>query len=266
MIAWLRQKLCKDFSNEKSLLVQQIEERDKLLKHQQEQIDKFNNDEEKRNFLEDYWNNKYPMAKITYKCRPLPSSKTKISVPVNVFLTPFDPFIIADLKEWGLYQTKEDYETLVPEIYRNIFKKYYKYVLDEPQFGIDEVWLFPFELRETKKGDCEDWANLQMSYYLAAGVPDWMVRGVAGECDLGSHATVYVYSPNRAKFVHLNSTYSSVYDTLAEFPTHKDAEEGRDKLGIKSVWFSYTAKSGFYSFNQEQTEANIKGFLIKKEG
>jgi len=215
--------------------------------------------------LETYWNNKYPMARITYKCRPLPSGKTKIDVPVNAFLTPYDPFIIADLKNWGLYQTNEESETLLPKIYKKIFQTYYKYASDEAQFGIDEVWLFPFEVRASKGSDCEDFGNFQMSYYLAAGTPDWKIRGVAGLCSLGGHATVYVFSEKKGKFVHLNSTYSGiVFDRLEQYPTHDDAEAGMDKFGIKTVWFSYSLKSGFYRFDSTETEKQVQGFLIKK--
>lgn len=215
--------------------------------------------------LANYWNNKYPFAKITYKCRPHPkNSKEKLSVPVNVFLTPYDPFILADLREWSLLGTKEEPETLVPKIYKKLYSTY-KYKLDKDNFGIDEFWLFPFESRSIGAFDCEDAAHIQASYYLAAGVPEWQVRCVAGDSSLGGHASVYVFSKKSAKWRHINATYGGLLgNELSSYPTHADAESGKDKIGIKRVWFSYTLSSGFATFEADEEEKKIKGFLIKK--
>lgn len=213
----------------------------------------------------------YPKSVVRYKCRPLPASKENIWVPVNVFITPDDPNIIKDLKKWGLYQTGESRETLVPKIYKKIFHTYYKYQFDEKNFGIGEVWLFPYELREMVKqdkgGDCDDWAHLQSSYYIAAGVHPAFVRCVVGDTNLGAHATVYVHSPETNKFRHVNSTYGSpLPQELSKYPTHDDAQSGKDPIGIHSAWFSYTSKSGYYKFLPGQTEEFVQKFNIQKLG
>ena len=36
---------------------------------------------------------KYPPAVITYRCRSFPFSKKVISVPINSFITPYDPYM-----------------------------------------------------------------------------------------------------------------------------------------------------------------------------
>ena len=78
--------------------------------------------------LEDYWNNKYTKAKIVYTGRSFPFSTDACPVPVNVMLTPEDPFIIQDLKDWGLIgDNNTDWETQIPKIYKKIKEKYYHY-------------------------------------------------------------------------------------------------------------------------------------------
>ena len=221
--------------------------------------------------LAEYWNNKYKLAIMTYKGRSLPYSTTTIPVPVNVLLTPHDPYIIQDLKKWGLYRTGEDPETLVPKIYKKIKEVYYNYKYDNDVWGTNEVWEFPFEMREKanlQSGkwafDCDSWSSFQASYYIAAGVPRWRVHVVAGMCDLGGHSTVYVYSKKINKFVHLNSTYGgTLHNKLSLYPTHKDAEEGRDMLGIKEVWLSYNDLYCWYDFEGDIPESS-KIQILKK--
>jgi intein/homing endonuclease len=99
-------------------------------------------------------------------------------------------------------------------------------------------------------GNCDSWAIFQASYYIAAGVPRWMVRVVAGNCEYGGHATVYVYSKVDNKWHHLNSTYGRNMNKhlIKNFPTHKDAEQGNDKIGISEVWFSFNDKFAWSKF------------------
>lgn len=186
---------------------------------------------------------KYPSKKISWNARSLPFSTTKCRVPVQVLITPTDPYIIQDLKDWGLYKTGEDDETLIPKIYKKVFKKYYKYEFDKNVWGTNEVWEFPFELRAkgfTKGFDCDSWANFLVSYFRASGLPAGKVWVVAGDTDLGGHSTVYVWSDVTEVFHHLNSTYGTVlWDKMSDYPTHADAEFGYDKIGIKKVWVSY---------------------------
>ncbi len=197
--------------------------------------------------------NKYPTQKIAWNARSLPFSEEKCRVPVQVLITPNDPYIVQDLRDWGLYETGEDHETLVPKIYAKIRQKYYKYAFDKVTWGTNEVWEFPFELRAKgfKKGfDCDSWANFQVSYYRAAGVPAGMVWVVAGDTELGGHSTVYVWSKVDSKFHHLNSTYTTFKRSVSGYPTHDDAEAGKDKIGIRKVWCSYNdvcARSHFKS-------------------
>lgn len=211
--------------------------------------------------LEDYWNNKYNKASITYEGRSLPFSKDKCVVPVNVLITPSDPFIIEDLKKWNLYRTGEDPETLIPKIYQKIHDTYYNYDYDKNVWGVDEVWEFPFEMRD-KAGsgkwayDCDSWSGLILSYYIAAGIPRWRVRVVAGMCSLGGHSTVYCFSKTTNKWHHTNSTYGLIYDVLAKYPVHDDAvsesnPKGRDALGIYNVWFSYNDLYAWYRLDED---------------
>jgi hypothetical protein len=219
--------------------------------------------------MEDYWNTKYPRAIVEFKGRSLPFSKVLIGSPVTVFLTPTDPFIRLDLEKWKLLDTIEDAETLIPKIYKKIFKLYYKYTSDEAVWRAPEVFEFPFEMRarDFRKGfDCDSWSHFQVSYYLAAGVPSWRVRVVCGHTSGGfGHSTVYVYSLKTHKWHHINSTYGPHNHTyVRRFPTHESARNGGDAsgCGITKVWFSFNDKSAFYDFDSSTSPEVIKA--VKK--
>ena len=222
--------------------------------------------EKKEDFdLEKYWNEKYPRASITYRGRSLPFSNTEIKTPVNVLITPTDPEIRRDLISWGLYKSGESHETLIPKIYAKIYEKYYKYEFDRPVWGRDEVWEMPFEMRAkgfSQGFDCDSWGIFQCSYYLCAGVPDWKVRCVAGDTSMGGHLTVYVFSLTSKSWHHLNSTYGLSFQRVFDFPTHADAREGLDLIGISKVWFSFTRESAFTSF---EDDLEFKELLILQE-
>jgi len=224
--------------------------------------------------LKGYWDSKYVKGILTYGGRSLPFSTTTINVPVNVLITPQDGYIVADLKRWGLYQTGEDPETLIPKIYAKIKSEYYKYKFDQTVWGKNEVWEFPFEMREkaihSEWGfDCDSWASFMVSYYIAAGVPNWRVRVVVGDAYLGGHSTVYCFSMEDFDWHHLNSTYGrALKSNLSDYPTHKDAKNpkdnlGTDLIGIYKVWLSYNNEFCWYKFESDipkelQVNQNIK--------
>ena len=227
----------------------------KKYKDNLEKCENFINELKADNELKNYWNNKYRIGKITYKGRPLPFSNININIPVNILITPNDPFIIEDLKKWNLYKTGEDPETLVPKIYKKIKTDYYKYAYDRNTWGTNELWEFPFEVREMrKKGkgvDCDSWSHFKLSYYIAAGVPNWMVKVVCGNTDLGGHSTIYVYSKKDNTWHHINSTYGKNYSNVKTYPTHDDARNGKDKIGINNVWFSFNNEFCWYKFKSD---------------
>jgi len=201
--------------------------------------------------LENYWNDKYKTGRITYRGRSLPFSKKVCTIPVNILITPHDPYIKSDLKNWGFFDDDEDWETKIPKIYKKIREEYYKYRYDRLVWGADEVWEFPFEMRAkgfSKGFDCDSYSHFQASYYIAAGFPRWRVRVVCGNTQLGGHSTIYIYSMKDGEWHHLNSTYGRDYNEISKFPTHKDAEEGNDRIGINNVWFSFNDLNCWYDF------------------
>jgi hypothetical protein len=220
--------------------------------------------------LESYWNTKYLRAIMEYNCRTLPGSSVMIAIPVNVLITPNDPFIIKDLKEWELYRMGEDSETLIPKIYKKIFEKY-NYKIDSIVWGLSEFWEFVFEMRAKAKlnnnkweFDCDSWADLIASYLICAGVPRWRVRVVAGDTSIGGHSTIYCYSMVDNNWHHINSTYfNGMYDKLSMYYTHEDAKsptnpKGTDGIGIYNVWYSFNDLYCWYKFETDlPKEINI---------
>jgi hypothetical protein len=88
---------------------------------------------------------------------------------------------------------------------------------------------------------------------------NYVVGGV-----LTHNSTVYIYSEKSGKWHHLNSTYGRLYSKVSDFPTHQDAREGKDKIGIKEVWFSWDLKRCYYDFKSKKVAKELKEFTIEK--
>ena len=220
---------------------------------------------------EDMWNAKYPIASISYAGRYFPFDKLKkIEIDVRLFITPNDFVIYQDLKNNQLLvSTPTQCNDMIMKIYKHTRTKSlnpYRYEYDEPNLGVSEFWFFPHELRVAQKGDCDDWGNELASYLIAAGVPEFRVRCVAGVTYNGfGHLTVYVLGDDLVTWYHLNSTNPiSMIRTndLTQMPKHGDEN---DKIGIKDVWFSFNHVNAWHVFKTdtaaESFEKDRQGFL-----
>ena len=72
-----------------------------------------------------------------------------------------------------------------------------KYVSDKEQFGLEEFWMIPQEILNTRRGDCDDGAIL-LANLLAAALgkkKSWKVMLATGETKSGlGHMKVLLYS------------------------------------------------------------------------
>jgi predicted transglutaminase-like cysteine proteinase len=201
---------------------------------------------------EESWNCNKPKTTIFYNGRTLPSSDgkgEKINADVRLFVTPNDGFIQRDLEAVGYHATDPTKcDKLIMDVYR-FTRTRFEYDHDEETTGQREYWMFPFELRAMRKGDCDDWANELASYLIGANIPEFRVRVVCGETRTGGgHSTVYVLDDNLSTWRHLNSTtpYAAVHGLdLKDMPTSKDRSDG---IGIGQVWFSYNNKFAWHEF------------------
>ena len=146
----------------------------------------------------------------------------------------------------------------------------FEYENDDVTTGQMEYWMFPFELRAMKKGDCDDWANELASYLIGANVPEFRVRVVCGETRTGGgHSTVYVLDDSLSTWRHLNSTtpYAAIHGLdLKDMPTSKDTNDG---IGIGQVWFSYNNQFAWHqfeggariSYNKDKRSSIISGIM-----
>lgn len=211
-----------------------------------------------------YWNERRPYADIKYAGRYLPmSTSKKISIPVQLYVTPNDTDILKDIKTYGL-KIKDPLNCNIDivKIYRHTRTKpsnSYRYQYDEVALGVPELWFFPFELRFAKKGDCDDWGNELASYLIAAGVPRYRVRCVVGNTwSGGGHHTIYVLADDLKTWYHINSTtgISNIRQKkLTDFPKSNDSS---DDIGIKDVWFSYNDKHAWNEFESEMSASKFK--------
>lgn len=241
-----------------NFMKEQYESMQKTKNELLEELNTFKPSQEEQT-LQSFWDNKYNTGIITYKGRYLVTGE-QIPVPVNLLITPNDPAIIQDLKDWKLYNTKEDPETLIPKIYKKYFDKYYKYRFDKDSWGKAEMWEYFYEMRELSRikkeeklpYDCDSHAQALVGYYIAAGVPRWRVRVVVGNTSIGAHSTVHAYSMLDNRWHHLNSTYGSTHKTkISNYPKNTDAKNpitntGTDIIGIYRIWFSFNDVGMWY--------------------
>lgn len=209
----------------------------------------------------------YPSKLVYYSGRVLPKSTTRINVPVTVLITPTDMRIKQDLEKWGYLNSSEDTETLIPKIYKKVMETYYSYDSDDKVWGLKEFWEFPFELfAKYPSGkitaDCDSFGILLISYLRAAGIPPGFVWGVVGTSSLGGHFTMYVHSNIDKKFHHLNSTSKNFYNKVSEYPTHKDAKEGKDPIGISDVWLSFNDMCSRSTFEDDEISKLLSGKVV----
>lgn len=216
----------------------------------------------------EYWNNKYEKKLVRYQ-RPIYDGhdlRTR-SIPVTNFIQPNDLEIRRDIEQQGLeIENPLKINEAVPEIYQRA-RKDYDYEYDRNNLGELEYWLFPFETRELN-GDCEDWAHNIASYLIAAGVPSWRVRVIAGgTMGAQGHSTVYVLADDLKTWHHLNSTSPSYsYDNLKEYPVWGDESQDLN-IDPSDVWVAFNDRYGWQDFESEESESNYKasGFSDKLE-
>jgi len=214
-----------------------------------------------------YYENKYPEAIVKYRGRWIffYGLDRQIEMTVTTFLQTNSLLLASIIDKNKLWIEDPNDFKQVKKIYDFIRKKYYWYEKDKTALYKSEFWLLPEEtiyLKENydmRVGDCDDYAHLQASMYIIAGFPEWRVRVVCGNCEYGGHATVYLYSGDRETgWKHLNSTYGTRFQRAKDWtdlPSRKEAVEGMDKIGIKSVWFSYNSKKAWHEFTTEAKES-----------
>ncbi len=203
-----------------------------------------------------------PSAEITYTRQILIAERTFKEIGIDI-----RNFIMADFRMENKLKAKnlifdgtQNLDILIPKIYK-LAKHGYKYGNDL-KYGFEEYWMFPFELQEIlkhgKAGDCDDWANLIGSYFVAAKIPRnlWLVSVGIARGGYG-HATVYV-KDGTGIWRHLNSTRpESKAEHLSGFPSNKDKN---DMPGIKpdGFWFSYNDKFALHKWDSEEAKEAFK--------
>ena len=210
---------------------------------------------------EEYWNNRVPKADVLFTARKLPGYDLRFAVDVRQLITINDSVIHKDLEDNSLMVENPNKcdDDIYGVYYHSRVKKInpYVYEYDNKAFGC-EFFMYPYELRQVQKGDCDDWGIELASYLISAGVPEWRVRCVVGRTNSGGgHLTVYVLADDLKTWYHLNSTspWWSVeqkgYKKLTDFPKSGDPD---DQFGIKDVYFSFNNKYAWHAFETGDSE------------
>ena len=130
--------------------------------------------DETKGYGEEYWNNRVPKADILFTARKLPGYAMMFPVDVCQMITINDSVIRKELEEHELIiKDTEKCNEDIYRIYRHSRVKEsnpYFYEYDNYIFGC-EFFMYPYELRVLKMGDCDDWGIELASYLISAGVP-----------------------------------------------------------------------------------------------
>ncbi|MFW6027036.1 MAG: hypothetical protein ACOCRX_11935, partial [Candidatus Woesearchaeota archaeon] len=178
----IRSVLCpnlKELKKKKKLLKEELkmnkENCKEKLNEKEEELDNLNQkiDELEKNLEE--LNSKHEMTKtleelaniindtekrriIKYKGRNVPGKGKRMEVPLQVFVQPNDPVIQKDIDKFNLkIKDPLNCDDDILKIYkftRNYPFFRYKYAHDDEVVNMKEFWMFPFEYRHFKKGDC----------------------------------------------------------------------------------------------------------------
>lgn len=243
-------------------LVQELNDQISELKTELALLEAANDQAIKLAEFEKIWDSNHTKSLITYQGRTFPNSKNYISVPLQVFVTPGDPVIMKDIIKYNLKIIDpvncNDQILNIYKFTRTNPSNPYRYKYDEATIGFPEFWMFPFELRNAGAGDCDDWGIELASYLIAAGLPSFRVRCVAGNCrgyDGAGHLTVYVLADDMKTWYHLNSTTPISMITAKKLTELPDAKDKNDLIGIASVWFSFNDKNAWSDFEGSKTDA-----------
>lgn len=234
---------------EVNLRLQKLEERDPTVPHDEE-----------------WWDTRVPAADIFWTARLFPgTTNQRLKLDVRQLVTDNDCEIHNDLTANALMvKNPEECNVDIFRIYKHSRLKEinpYHYQYDEQIFGC-ELFMYPYELRASQKGDCDDWGIELASYLITAGVPAWRVRCVAGWCrGGGGHLTVYVLGDDKKTWYHINSTTgweivkARGWERLEDFPTSRTEE---DTIGIGEVWFSFNNRFAWHQFETENSLAKCR--------
>jgi len=185
--------------------------------------------------LEEELNSKYPKKLIIYKGRFIPNHG-RCSVDVRNFFSNPDSQELKFAEVWKDLPDDEKAFKCLKWVIDNI-----TYISDKEEFDMDEYWCFPYELLNTRKGDCDDGAILLSNLMASCGIPYWKVRLTCGDTPDGGHAYVTYFRESDKTWVNLDWCY---------FPSKKlikDRTNYKEEKHYGDVWFSWNRK---YSFSK----------------
>ena len=236
----------------------------------------------------EYWNNKHPHKILYYKGRgylqgyepdnELNNIVIPARTPLQMFCQPNDPKTIQILKDNNLLcKDPLKCDNLIFEIYK-FTRKDFVYNSDQNTVGLNEYWLYPWEMRQypiDRGHDCDDYANQLASYLIASGIPNWRVRIVCGFTYSGyGHSTVYVLLDDMKTWIHTNSTSmipANVNSIYNEWFTQWNDENPNDiDIDPNNVWFSFNNEFAWETFDGESglvlSEKHRNKFEIELNG
>jgi len=208
---------------------------------------------------ENYWNNKWQQAPVTYTGRALRGSTERIVCDVKDFVMANDVILAEVIHD---YQLKQDTPNATAHTIQKFVVRFLNYAGDDEASECPEFWQFPFETLQSGIGDCEDGAILIASLMIQAGIPAYRVKVCAGyvqespTAPQGGHAyCIYLADRERDRqdWVVLDWCY---FEDSELAPEDKPlARKGGYNGSYGSLWFTFNNE---LSWNQAGLEIDAR--------
>ena len=177
-----------------------------------------------------HWINKWDKQTVKYKAQN--GYYRDIRTLINY------PSWIADdvLKKTGIksksISEKEKMNLIMKWVHNNI-----KYKKDIAQWKSPEFWADSDIILQQLRDDCEGYSIVLKTMTLAANIPDWKVKVVAGYTKNNKGHSYCIYLDKENKWVTADATWT---DKIGKIPHKEDTRYG-------NIWFTFNKQHTFSS-------------------
>ena len=217
---------------------------------------------------------KYPEAFVTYNGRSWGVGKARYALDVKAFCLEgqIDQRIMAAVYECRgkISQVLQDMPSLSFHQACDVSIMRIKakldgmvtYQYDSQSWGETEYWMFASETIVAGVGDCEDKALLQFAAWRYAGIPNELIRLIAGMTFTNEGHASTTYFASDLKWHHVNSTTN--YPASRDVKTLPVFGDSTEALNFQTIWFAATDKKTFHWFETAADKATVK--TLKDDG
>lgn len=163
-------------------LHEQLAQRQKKIKELEDQLQRQIDalKKKKKDKGEEYWDNRWKRARITYQVAPGETYDVRTVFSVD---RKDEHELRNTARQWEKLEDDDKAEKIFEYVHARL-----KYISDDIQNRTPEYWQDPFTTYRKKRGDCEDGAILINKLWALARIPAWKRKLCAGWVKAGKNA------------------------------------------------------------------------------